>query len=656
MRLAPKIFLTSAVVVLVLAAVGFLSVRAVGRLVSVNREIADHAVPALRLTASLRDAMRSLSRLEARYVILRDSLYATMWYEGATRVETDLGKLAGTVRSDRQRAALAQATVAFEEYRQVVAEERDLMGRGLRAQALRLVDGEGAARAERVDAALDGVVRATEATTLSALREAARLEKRTWAWVVGGLGAAVGLALAGSGIVAFRMTRSLRQLSVATRAVADGSFNAPIATPGRDEVGDLARSFNSMAQQLRQVDEMKEEFFATISHDLKSPLGSISEAAYLLREGATGSLTSRQSRLVGIIAASADRILGLVNRLLDLSRLRSGVLPLQSKPVNLAVVADRVLEELRPQAETAGVRLGAEREGADFVVEGDEERLAEVVVNLTTNALRFTPKGGDVRVRLAETNREVVLVVADTGVGIPPDALSGIFERYRQVRSDRGGSGLGLAIVRGVVDAHGGRVTVESSEGKGTCFTVILPRVRPSRMSGARWLAALALLAGCVTAPPPPAPVVAPPPAPAPAPAPTPSALLLARADRLLVQGDYAQASQAYADFARQYPDDRDAPRGLAARDALETLAASREAVSRLTAEVLGMKEQAQDAERDLDRLRRELGARAAELARVRQELGERQADLTKLLAEVAELRANVERLKNVDLRLERRP
>jgi signal transduction histidine kinase len=260
--------------------------------------------------------------------------------------------------------------------------------------------------------------------------------------------------------------------------VADGSFTAPIAVRGRDEVADLARSFNTTAQQLRPVDEMKEEFFATISHDLKSPLGSISEAAYLLREGVTGSLSPRQARLVGIIGTSAERILGLVNRLLDLSRLRSGVLPLESRPVNLALVVERVLEELRPQAETAGVRLEAQREGSDLVVEGDEERLAEVVINLATNALRFTPRGGEIRVRLGEAGREVLVAVEDTGVGIPEGALPGIFERYRQVRRDRGGSGLGLAIVRGVVDAHGGRVTVESAEGKGTCFTVALPRTR----------------------------------------------------------------------------------------------------------------------------------------------------------------------------------
>jgi signal transduction histidine kinase len=182
--------------------------------------------------------------------------------------------------------------------------------------------------------------------------------------------------------------------------------------------------------------------------------------------------------LVNIISASSDRILGLVNRLLDLSRLRAGTLPLQAGPVNLALVVERALEELRPQAETGEVLLAQERLGDDFVIEGDGERLGEVVINLGTNAVRFTPKGGQVRVRTTDAGPEVILDVEDTGVGIPPEALPGIFERYQQVRRDRGGSGLGLAIVRGVVEAHGGRVAVESAEGKGTRFTVTLPRTR----------------------------------------------------------------------------------------------------------------------------------------------------------------------------------
>lgn len=166
------------------------------------------------------------------------------------------------------------------------------------------------------------------------------------------------------------------------------------------------------------------------------------------------------------------------------------------------------------------------------------------------------------------------------------------------------------------------------------------------------WLAA-GLIIGCATPPLPPAPMVIP--APAPAPMPKPSALLLDRADDLLVQGEYDQARQAYSKFAREYPDEGATPRVLAARDVLGTLAAARAEVVRLDAEVLRMKEQAQDTERELDRLRRDVATRAGELARVRQDLGERQAELARLLAEAEQLRTDLEKLKSVDLRLERR-
>jgi signal transduction histidine kinase len=478
MRLTSKIFLTSAVLIVLLAAVGLLGLRAVGRLVSVNREITTRSLPAVRLGSTLRDAVRALGRLEARYVILRDPLYATLWDETAARVGADLEHLAAAVTAPGQEVAVGEVIAAFDHYREVVADERDLLARGFRQQALRLAETEGAARAERVEASLERLTRETDLALRASLAEATRLEQRTWTWIVLGLGAAVVLALAGSGLVAVRMTRSLRRLSVATRALADGSFSAPLEARDRDEVGELARSFNAMARQLRQIDEMKEEFFATISHDLKSPLSSVAEAAYLLRDGVAGSLSSRQQRLVSIISASTDRILGLVNRLLDLSRLRAGVLPLQSRPVNVATVTARAVEELRPQAETADVVLEHECQGADFVVEGDEERLGEVVINLGVNAIRFTPRGGSVRIRVRDAGLEVLIEVEDTGAGIPADALPGIFERYQQARSDRGGSGLGLAIVRGVVESHGGRVAVESAEGKGTRFTVALPRVR----------------------------------------------------------------------------------------------------------------------------------------------------------------------------------
>jgi signal transduction histidine kinase len=472
MRLASKIFLTSSLVILVLAGVGALSLGAVGRLVSVNREITTQNVPALRLTGGLRDEMFSLARLEARFSVLRDARYADAWSERARRVQAEFERLRGLVRTTRERALLNEAVAAFDTYRTEVVNEQARLGtRTLEEPASR-------ALGEKVDEILERLMEATYARVVEAQAEAARLEARTWSGVLAALGAAVVLALASTGLLAHRITRSLRRVSAATTAVAAGSYREPIPDAARDEIGALARSFNAMAAQLRRIDETKEEFYATLSHELRSPLTSVREAAHLLCDGVPGPLNAKQERLVTVIGNSTDRLLRLVNQMLELSRLRAGVLPLAQETVDVARVVGRTVEELRPQAEEAGLTLTRERVGEQFLVLGDEDRLVQVVVNLVANAIRFTPRGGRVTVALIDAGSEIEIRVEDTGVGIPSAALSRIFDSWRQAHSDRGGTGLGLSVVRGVVLAHGGRVTVESQEGKGSRFTVLLPSHR----------------------------------------------------------------------------------------------------------------------------------------------------------------------------------
>jgi len=476
MRLGSKIFLTSALVIVVLAGVGVLSLLAVDRLVSVNQEIATRTVPALRLTASAREGIAPLMRLEARAVVLGDARYATAWAERAEHVAQDLERLAEYAQSEWEAMHLRAASAAFEGYRRTVAEEQALLRRGDRARAVRMTDADARSLAEQVQDSLDGLMAATHTRVLAAQAEAARLEARTWTAVMVALGAAVGLALLGTAVIAQRMTRSLDLLSSATAEVAAGAFREPLAAESRDEIGALARSFNSMASQLRQMEETKREFFATVSHELRSPLTSIRGAADLLRDGVPGPLTEKQERLMDIVAQSSERLLRLVNQILDMSRLRAGLVELDRKPLDFVWLLDRVVEELHPRAEEAGVTLARECLGWDFAYHGDEERLHQLVVNLGANAIRFTPRGGRVVVRLIDADAELELQVEDTGVGIPADALPHIFDAYRQAHRERGGTGLGLAIVRGIVDAHGGRVTAESQEGKGSRFTVLLPR------------------------------------------------------------------------------------------------------------------------------------------------------------------------------------
>ncbi|HEX9818128.1 MAG TPA: HAMP domain-containing sensor histidine kinase [Methylomirabilota bacterium] len=475
MRLASKIFLGFSLVIVVLAAVGVLSLRAMGRLVSVNREIAGETLPALHLTTGVRDTLLTMARLEARFAVLHDGRYAALWRESAEHARTDLARLEVFVRTSAEAGHLEAARQAFEIYHAAVAAEQErLLADGERAPAApperRLI--------ERVESELEALQQATQARVTRAQSEAARLERRTWNGVVGALAAALALALVATALIALRITRSLRRLSAATAAVAAGSFREPIPVAGRDEVAVLARSFNTMADRLRQHDELKEEFFATLSHELRSPITSVREAAHLLADGIPGPLVPKQLRLVEIIRRSTDRLLRLVNQILDVSRLRAGLLPLEYAPVDLARLLARVVDELRPRADEAGVALERERVGTRFTVMGDEDRLVQVVVNLLANALRFTPAGGRVIARVVDAADECEIQIEDTGVGIPASELPHIFEAYRQAHLGKGGTGLGLAIVRGLVQAHGGRVTAESQPGKGSRFTVLLPRER----------------------------------------------------------------------------------------------------------------------------------------------------------------------------------
>jgi signal transduction histidine kinase len=473
MRLASKIFLGFSLVIVVLGAVGLLSLRAMGRLVSVNREIVGESLPALHLTTGVRDTLLALARLEARFLVLRDRRYADLWRESAEHARTDLAKLEMFVRTSEEAGHLEAARQSFEIYHAAVTAQQTRL-----LATPRIPPGEPAGRhlIEPVETELEALQQATQARVLRVQAEAGRLERRTWNRVMIALGAALALALGVTAIIAFRITRSLRRLSEATAAVAAGSFREPLTAAGRDEVAVLARSFNTMAARLRQHEHLKEEFFATLSHELRSPITSVREAAHLLADGVPGPLGPKQARLVDIIRRATDRLLRLVNQILDASRLRAGLLPLARIPVDLDRLVTRALDELRPQAQEAGVALEREKVGGRFTVTGDEDRLVQVLVNLLANAVRFTPAGGRVIVRLIDAGEECEIQVEDTGVGIPANEMPHIFEAYRQAHLGKGGTGLGLAIVRGLVQAHGGRVTAESQPGKGSRFTVLLPR------------------------------------------------------------------------------------------------------------------------------------------------------------------------------------
>jgi two-component system phosphate regulon sensor histidine kinase PhoR len=230
---------------------------------------------------------------------------------------------------------------------------------------------------------------------------------------------------------------------------------------------------------LRRTDLIRQEFIANVSHELRTPLASLRALAETLRDGAARD-PEAGPRFLGRIVSEIDRLALLVNDLLDLSAIESGSAKMEIAPVSLGEVARDVATKFRPVAERRSIALRLE--GLDGLpdVWGDDARLVQALVNLVDNALKYTPAGGTVRLSGCLTGELVGLAVTDSGLGIAPEHLPRIFERFYRVDRSRsralGGTGLGLSIVKHIATSHGGRVEVQSAEGRGSQFTLLIPR------------------------------------------------------------------------------------------------------------------------------------------------------------------------------------
>jgi two-component system phosphate regulon sensor histidine kinase PhoR len=225
------------------------------------------------------------------------------------------------------------------------------------------------------------------------------------------------------------------------------------------------------------VDQMRRDFVANVSHELQTPLTTIRGFAETLVEDPDLPAAERQ-RFLALILAEARRMSDLVRDLLELARLEAPVWRAEPEPVDLAATARDVLAASQPLAERRGIALGLEEDGP-AVVQGRADELRRALTNLVDNALRYTPPGGRVTVRVGRDEQGAYMAVRDTGIGIPAEEQGRIFERFYRVAKGRsrdgGGTGLGLAIVKHVVESHGGRVLVESAPGEGSTFTCRFP-------------------------------------------------------------------------------------------------------------------------------------------------------------------------------------
>jgi two-component system sensor histidine kinase BaeS len=271
-------------------------------------------------------------------------------------------------------------------------------------------------------------------------------------------------------------SRPVRDLESAAQRLAQGDWRARARVYGRDELAQLARSFNAMADRLADLERLRRDYLGDLAHELRTPLTAIRGYAETLLE--TDDPAVRR-RFLERIAAKTDQMTRLVGSMLDLARLEASRGQVAAAPVSVPELIEDAVETFRLQAQERGVRVAADVAPDLPLVRGDQDRLAQALGNLVANALAATPPGGEVIIRAQAEAEQVTIEVADTGRGIPAEALPHIFDRFYRVPADDssppGGSGLGLAIVKEIAAAHGGTISVQSDPGRGSSFRLILP-------------------------------------------------------------------------------------------------------------------------------------------------------------------------------------
>ena len=298
-----------------------------------------------------------------------------------------------------------------------------------------------------------------------------------------GLGISSLVGLLGIIFLAYTTLRPLKELLRGIRSISQDRSSEPIRVRSQDEFGELAGAFNEMAMRLKQEEQMRSDFISMLSHEIRTPLTSIRESVNMIAEEVMGPINERQRKFLEIASSEIGRIGKLLNHLMQVSRLGSGAVKIRPLSIETSAFVFRCIDGLISSAEAKRIKLETEIPDTIPRVRGDPEHLQQVFVNLLGNAIKFSPPGSTVSVRIDADKRapDIRFLVSDNGPGIQEEEQSLIFNKYyqaRRVRSHMDGVGLGLHITKQIVEAHGGKLWVESEIGKGSTFAFTLPAAR----------------------------------------------------------------------------------------------------------------------------------------------------------------------------------
>ncbi|MCK5833098.1 HAMP domain-containing protein [bacterium] len=312
-------------------------------------------------------------------------------------------------------------------------------------------------------------------TTLEQSQKAVVLTRKTGIWgtvILFLLGLIIAYAIAS------RIASPIGMLREATAAASRGEWDRKLEKTTDDEIGDLTDDFNAMLIKLGKLDEMKSRFLASITHDLKSPIGRVRGNIANLQDGLLGPVSEGQTELLDMMSKDIDKLSHLIHDILDLQKMKAGAFKLDIKPVSVHEFILSSLEQHAVVFVEKEIEMGIKIEFDNLTVNFDHRQIDRVLDNLITNALKFTSPGGKIIIEASQDNDNLVIKVYDTGVGIPKEHLDRVFGEFYQVEDKAKpakGTGLGLAISKQIIEAHSGKIWVDSVSGEGTYFAFSIP-------------------------------------------------------------------------------------------------------------------------------------------------------------------------------------
>jgi signal transduction histidine kinase len=395
----------------------------------------------------------------------------------------DLDRLQFVAKDEAE--ILARVRTDYESFTAVVGEVIELIRKGKTAEGRELQTGKAGPLADRLERLTNELVNKAEADMVAGIDESQERFAISRRLVIGFAIASMLLALALGYAISWSLIGPVRAMDACFNELAAGGFGRRIDVPNRDELGELAANLNRTSAELgrlyRQIEtanQHKSEFLANMSHELRTPLNAIIGFSEVLSERLFGEINEKQAEYLGDILQSGQHLLSLINDILDLSKIEAGRMELELSEFDLSGVVDNTMTLVRERAVRHGIALGRSIDERLGTIHADERKVKQVLLNLLSNALKFTPEGGKIEVRAALSNDTAEISVTDTGVGIAPEDQATVFEEFRQVgtaSSKVEGTGLGLAISRKFIELHGGRIWVKSQVGSGSTFAFSLP-------------------------------------------------------------------------------------------------------------------------------------------------------------------------------------